>query len=146
MPTSQTPPAPASQPPAAGSSSFATKLLAVLLVLLIIVIGYILLRPAPKTTTGPSTSTSTVAPAAVSISAAGFSPATVSIRKGQAVTWTNTDNNPHGVTSSATGAASFKSSSLAQNDTYSYIFSTSGTYTYHDSLNPTTLSGTVVVK
>lgn len=141
MPTAQT--LPPNQPPAS-SAGFATKLLAVLLVLLIITIGYILLRPAPKTS-GPAAATT--APAAVSITATGFSPATVSVRRGQAVTWTNTDANPHGITSSVSGSSSFKSpQNLSQDDTYSFIFNASGTYTYHDTLNPTTLSGTVVVK
>jgi len=142
MPPTQTP---SPDQPAVSHSNFAAKLLAVLLVLLIITIGYILFRPAAKTTTGPAAAT--IAPAAVSITAGGFTPATVSVRKGQAVTWTNTDANPHGIASSGSGSSSFKSpQNLSQNDTYSFIFSTAGTYTYHDSLNPTTLSGTVVVK
>lgn len=137
-------PIPTNQPsgPAPSSSSRATKILVVLLVLLVITIGYIILRPAPKTTTPAAVAPAAIAPAAVSITATGFSPSTISVAKGQAVVWTNTDNSPHGITASGFSSPH----SLSQNDSYSYVFATTGTYTYHDTLNPTTISGTVVVK
>lgn len=125
-------------------SKRALKLLAILLVLLVITLGYILLRPHPKT---PLIAPPPIAPAAVTITHAGFSPSTVSVKRGQAVIWTNTDVAPHGIISSAQGSDDFKTvQNLSQNDSYTYVFDKAGNYTYHDSLNPTTLSGTVVVK
>lgn len=123
----------------------ALKLLAILLILLVITLGYIVLNPRPKTTS-PGVPAA-IAPAAVSITQAGFSPSTVSVTRGQAVIWTNTDVAPHGIASSAQGLNRFKTAqNLSQNDSYTYVFDKAGSYTYHDPLNPTTLSGTVVVK
>lgn len=92
--------------------------------------------------TPPPTQTST-APSRVSASIANFtfSPATITIKKGGTVTWTNSDSAPHTVTSD-TGA--FASQTLSQGGSYSHTFSTTGTFTYHCSIHPT-MHGTVVV-
>jgi plastocyanin len=99
----------------------------------------------------PNSTTVKTVPAAVSITSNGFVPATISIKAGQAVIWTNTDVAKHEVNSdpypSDNALAAFNDQQpLAQNDTYSYIFSKSGTYTYHDDLNPLKFKGTIVVK
>lgn len=93
-----------------------------------------------------------VLPAAqVSITSTGFSPATITIKPGQAVVWTNTDTMSHEVASDPYPVDNELSTfndrqPLLQNDTYSYIFDLTGTYTYHDTLNPYSLKGTVIVK
>lgn len=76
----------------------------------------------------------TIAPTAATVNASGFDPSQVSIKKGQAVTWTNTDNKPHSVVADSPTPL-FKSPTLDANDTYSYVFSTPGRYPYHDGQN-----------
>lgn len=85
-----------------------------------------------------------IAPAAVSITVTGFSPSTVSVKKGQAVTWTNTDNVGQSIVSDRPNPL-FKSQSLSQGATYSYVFNNVGSYAYHDGSN-IQFAGKVVVK
>lgn len=90
-----------------------------------------------------------VAPAVVSITDKGFSPATVYIKAGQAVTWTNTDSNEHSIVNSdslppANSPDPTSPQPLVQNDSYSYVFSQPGTYDYHD--KSSSIKGTVIVK
>ena len=88
----------------------------------------------------------------VDIGSKGFIPATISITVGQSVTWKNTDVNmkahwvasdPYPIDNALPGLNSH--GSIKPDDSYSYIFSKAGTYTYHDNLDPS-LTGTVIVK
>ncbi len=64
-----------------------------------------------------------------------FTPAELTISTGTKVTWTNHDQDPHTVVQR--GAPSgFHSSALDTNDSYSYTFTTPGTYTYFCTLHP----------
>ena len=103
-----------------------------------------------KSSTPPLTKSSNP-PAYVSITSSGYLPATISIKKGQAVVWTNTTNATHDVDSdpypSDNALAGFKSPSvLNDNQTYSFVFNETGTFSYHDDLNPGNYKGDVVVK
>jgi plastocyanin len=80
----------------------------------------------------------------------GFMPQTISIKKGQAILWTNRDTAPHQVAadpypqdSSLPGLSS--NGPLLENESYAYTFDKAGTYTYHDDKNPLSLTGTVIV-
>jgi len=89
--------------------------------------------------------------ATVQITDANFVPATVKIKQGQSVTWTNTDTRLHQVAADPYPSHSklpslFSEESLAQNESYTFTFDKAGTYTYHDPLNPTTLKATVIVE
>jgi plastocyanin len=92
-----------------------------------------------------------VAPADVNITSKGFVPATVSIKVGQGVAWTNADVIPHFVIAdnptplTATEPLPNSGKALGPTDSYSYVFNQAGTYGYHDSLSPN-FKGTVVVK
>jgi plastocyanin len=90
------------------------------------------------TVTGTSPTVATVN--AVKITSAGYEPKIISVKRGTIVTWTNTDNVSHTVTSTTRAF----DSSLASGKTYSYTFSTPGSYDYGDSTNPK-ISGTVIV-
>ncbi len=86
--------------------------------------------------------------AKVTVTAGGFVPATLSITKNTKVIWTNGDNklhriqaNPHPTGDSLPG---LKSEVLANGHTYEYTFTKTGTYAYHDFINPTT-NGTIEV-
>jgi plastocyanin len=79
----------------------------------------------------------------VDITAAGFTPKTVTIDFGDTVTWTNKDAGTHQVLADQ---LTFPTSPvLAQNQTYSYTFTKSGNFGYRDALH-TNRRGTVVVR
>ena len=70
-----------------------------------------------------------------------FSPPTLTVAKGTAVTWTNQDDIPHTVLS----AGKFKSKALDTDDKYSYTFAKVGTYAYYCSIHPK-MVGKIVVQ
>lgn len=81
----------------------------------------------------------------VNINARAFNPATVKIKKGDAVAWVN-KNNAGRTIQSDSGPVGFKGQGqLGLNDMYLVTFTTVGTYTYHDSANPS-IKGTVIVE
>ena len=83
-----------------------------------------------------STATKTVA-----IRAAGFFPASVTIKTGDAIRWTNRDTKNHQVIANN---GSFASPVIAPGRSWAHVFNTSGTYRYHDALHPA-MTGRVIV-
>ncbi|MEU9156083.1 plastocyanin/azurin family copper-binding protein [Streptomyces sp. NPDC048417] len=85
----------------------------------------------------PNTGTSTapVARNAVAIKNFAFSPATVKVKAGTTVTWTNQDTDPHTVTSARTGGP-LHSAALTTHASYSYRFTKPGTYAYLCTIHP----------
>jgi len=77
----------------------------------------------------------------VKITATAFSPASVTIKSGDAIKWSNTDTKAHQVVAN-NGA--FASPMIAAGKTWTHTFNTAGTYKYHDALHPA-LTGKVVV-
>ncbi|HSR78128.1 MAG TPA: cupredoxin family copper-binding protein [Xanthobacteraceae bacterium] len=82
------------------------------------------------------------ADAEVTIDNFTFSPQTLTIKAGSKVTWTNRDDIPHTVASTA---KAFKSPALDTDDSYSFTFTTAGSYEYFCSLHPH-MTGTIVVQ
>jgi amicyanin len=78
---------------------------------------------------------------AVSISDFKFNPATLTVPVGTTVTWTNKDEEPHTI---AAKEGSFHSPGMDTNATYSFTFTTAGSYDYICSIHPF-MTGTVVV-
>ena len=70
-----------------------------------------------------------------------FTPATLTVPVGTTVTWTNKDGTLHTVTSTT---KVFGSDGLDQGGTFSYTFTTPGTYPYFCKLHPR-MTGTVTV-
>lgn len=60
-----------------------------------------------------------------------YSPASLSVRAGETVTWTNHDEAKHDVVGSG-----FRSPLLAKGESWSYTFPTAGSYSYYCSLHP----------
>ena len=87
---------------------------------------------APTTSQAPTTTTSSATPnsnkAAVTISGFAFSPQTLTVAKGTAITWTNKDSTTHTVTSDS---GIWDSGDLAPGKTFSYTFNQTGTFPYH---------------
>jgi amicyanin len=71
-----------------------------------------------------------------------FSPPSLTVKVGAAVTWLNKDDIPHTV---ASKAQVFKSKALDTNDSFSFTFNEAGTYEYFCSLHPH-MTGTIVVQ
>ena len=90
-------------------------------------------------------------PARVVISASQFSPQNVQIDVGQTVVWTNRDGSSHWIVSDGDLQTSQvprlnSSGPILPQNSYSYTFDKSGTFTYHDDLHPNQLRGTITVK
>jgi len=70
-----------------------------------------------------------------------FGPQELKIKAGTTITWTNEDDIPHTVVS----PNNFRSKVLDTDGTYSFTFTTPGTYKYFCSLHPH-MTGTIVVE
>ena len=119
------------------------KLLAALAAACILIAGILI-----SVATRPHT-LRTVTTAQVSITGDGFIPATLSVKPGTKVIFTNTDTKPHQIQANPhpTGRSlpGLSSQILNTTQSYSYTFAKTGTYAYHDYLVPTT-NGTIQVK
>lgn len=82
-------------------------------------------------------------PGAISIDNFTFNPKQLTVKVGTTVTWINHDDIPHGIASS--GNAFTRSKPLTTDDSYSFTFTTPGTYQFFCYLHPT-MVGTVVVE
>lgn len=71
-----------------------------------------------------------------------FDPEVITINKGETVTWVSMDDRSHLIISKE--GPEFKSQTLKQGDTFSYIFEEAGTVEYIDGIFGT--SGTIIVK
>jgi plastocyanin len=71
-----------------------------------------------------------------------FSPQTLTVPAGTAVTWTNRDDVPHTVVSDD---GTFRSHALDTEDKFSYTFARPGTYAYYCSVHPR-MTGKVIVQ
>jgi plastocyanin len=80
---------------------------------------------------------------AVSIDNFTFTPQSLKVKAGTTVTWTNKDDIPHGIASSDN--AFKKSKALDTDDSFSYTFTTPGTFQYFCYIHPH-MVGTVVVE
>jgi amicyanin len=78
---------------------------------------------------------------AVAISDFKFNPATLTVPVGATVTWTNNDEEPHTI---AAKDGSFHSPGMDTHASYSFTFTTAGSYDYICSIHPF-MTGTVVV-
>lgn len=79
-----------------------------------------------------------------------FVPATLTVKKGTTVTWTNKDQAEHWVVSDPHPTHSDlpemdSKKGLLQNETYQFTFNKVGEFNYHDEKN-TTITGTVIVE
>ena len=73
-----------------------------------------------------------------------FSPATITVKAGSKVTWTNKDDVGHTVTSDDGAPAAIESGLFGKGESFSFTFTKAGTYRYHCQPHPY-MKGTVVV-
>jgi len=98
-------------------------------------------KSGPKSMTPVNINTATYA-ASVDINNFTFSPATVTILAGGTVTWTNKDAVDHTATDLD---GNFDSGHINTNQTYKFIFTKAGTYTYHCSIHSMMPNAKVIV-
>ncbi len=79
---------------------------------------------------------------AIAIDNFTFNPQTVTVKAGTTVTWTNKDDIPHAI---AAVGKQFKSKVMDTDNSYSFTFTTPGSYAYFCSLHPH-MTGTIVVE
>jgi plastocyanin len=80
---------------------------------------------------------------AVSIDNFTFNPTPLTVKAGTTVTWTNKDDIPHGIASSTNAFP--KSRALDTDQSFSFTFTTPGTYQYFCYVHPH-MVGTIVVE
>lgn len=97
------------------------------------------LTTAKQVTAGTSSSTETV-----TIQNFAFSPPEIDISPGMTVVWINNDSTTHTTTSDMRGAESWNSGNLAPGQSFSWVFRTVGSYSYHCAIHPS-MHGTVRV-
>ena len=77
----------------------------------------------------------------VTIEATSYKPETITVKKGESVTWVNKDPFPH----TATAEGTFDSKSVAAGHSWSYVASKTGEFAYVCTLHPG-MKGTLVVR
>jgi plastocyanin len=97
---------------------------------------------ANPTPTATPTSVPTSNGNAVTIASFAFGPASLTVKVGTTVTWTNNDSVTHTVTADA---GAFASGPLAPGQSFQFTFRKAGTYTYHCSIHPT-MTATIIVQ
>jgi amicyanin len=98
--------------------------------------------PAPSGAASPAPAASVPA---ISIKNMAFSPATLTVKAGTTVTWTNDDTVPHTVVSADGSSAVYKSSLLASGASFPFTFKEAGAYSYHCGIHPS-MKGTIIVQ
>ena len=130
-----------------------------ILVAVLAVLAVAVLAACGGSTASGSTAAATTSPAGgssgtsseIAIKDFAFAPATITVKAGTTVTWTNNDGATHNVTSTdgpGTGAATtptFSSQPMAQGATFSYTFKEAGTYYYECSIHASMASMHAVV-
>jgi plastocyanin len=129
------------------------------IIVVVLVGGYFIYKGSqpsiPKATlpTGPSMPTTpegqavlptqTIQPAglnmSVSIKNFAFNPATLTVKTGTTVVWTNDDSAPHQIKSD-----NFNSLALSSGQSFSFLFSTVGQYDYSCAIHPS-MKGKIIV-
>ncbi len=90
-------------------------------------------------------------PGMVNIQNFAFNPGTITVRVGQQVTWMNNDSAPHTTTSGScsggtcTPGPGWDSGTLNPGQSFSFTFTTAGTFTYFCRIHGAAMQGTVVV-
>ena len=128
---------------------YRTLLVGSSLLIAVAIIGILVLLAHKSSTSIASVTTGVPAVAQVAVTPDGFSPASISIKKGSSVEFTSTDMAPHWVESdpypSATSLPALDATAaIGSGDSFTAVINSAGTYTYHDRLNPT-VTGTVIV-
>ncbi len=100
--------------------------------------------PTSNTKQPAQSNTNTTETSKVAINNFAFSPSSITVKVGEAVTWTNNGTTSHTVTADTISSDGPSSGNIANGGTYSFTFKKAGTYTYHCSIH-SQMTGTVIV-
>lgn len=117
-------------------------IIGIVVAILVIGLGAYLLMGNSKTSVSPNESPD-LPTKAITINNFAFSPATLTINKGETVVWTNSDPMAHTVTSDS--GSELSSGTLSKGQTYSHTFNDAGTYNYHCNFH-SSMKATIIVK
>lgn len=116
-----------------------------LVFIFITVAGFALLSSRQHATTrGTSTNSAVVSDSNVNIQNYMFSPDVVRVKTSTTVTWTNQDSVNHTITADNASIAAPSSMDIPKGQTYKFMFTKPGTFTYHCFPHPY-MHGTVIV-
>lgn len=98
--------------------------------------------------TGSYTGSSNSSANQVVMQNSSFNPSGITVTQGTTVTWTNKDGYAHTVTSGTPDNADgkFDSGTINSGGTYSYTFTSAGTYNYFCRFHASMMTGTVTVR
>ena len=108
-------------------------IITIIVIVILIASGAYYLISNKKDTNNPNPS-GTINGNEIAISNFAFSQATLNIKAGEKVTWTNQDSSPHTIISDSGNEIS--STSLSKGNSYEHAFSTAGIYNYHCGIHP----------
>ncbi len=102
------------------------------------------IAPEPRAASSPTESSKQATPASHSINIQNFafSQASLTVKKGDTIVWTNKDSAPHTVTWDNGGQSS---GTLKKGDGYDFIFDTAGTFSYYCAFHPS-MKGKIIVE
>lgn len=98
--------------------------------------GHDTMAPKPESNPQPAGTGDAVEASAVTIENYAYSPASIRVKKGTTVTWTNQDSVKHDVMPDKPSDDFKASDLLAKGESYSFTFNTVGTYSYYCSPHP----------
>ncbi|MEK6911053.1 MAG: cupredoxin family copper-binding protein [Nanoarchaeota archaeon] len=117
-----------------------------IIILVILIAGVVIYNQSNKEVIPKGTSLNIVedtsSEKSIEITGFEFSQETLTIKKGEKVTWTNKDSAPHTVTS--VSGSELNSETLNKDQTYSHTFTTAGTFQYRCNFH-TSMKGTIIV-
>lgn len=113
------------------------------IVLVLIVVGawfFFMQKQSPSQSPAAQQPQTKVEANAVTIQNFAFNPATLTVKQGTKVTWTNQDSVTHKIKSDT-----FNSGDLNQGDKFEFTFNTKGSFDYSCSIHPS-MAGKIVVE
>ena len=118
-------------------------LLALLLINVLVFTSLSCSKSSDTPSTGGGGGSGGVAPTQVNILSMSYTPANLSVKVGTVVRWSNTDANPHTVTSNDN--STFSSGTINYGASYSYTTVATGTFPYHCTIHGMTMAATLTV-
>ncbi len=117
-------------------------IIGIVIVIILVVGGYFIITNQPASAPVGSGNNKVNTPNTVNIQNFAFNPETVTVNKGDTVTWTNNDSATHHIVADD---GSFDLGNQTNGSTVKQKFDASGTFSYHCSIHPT-MVGKVIVK
>lgn len=121
-----------------------------LAVLLVLVVGLAVVLKSNNNSKTKTNQAQEVRQATIQITAQGYLPQELTVKKGTEITWVNADSSPHKLVPNTAGTSTetnkgLESQDLGPGQSHTYTANTTGSYNYYDNANPTA-TGTITVE